>query len=89
MSVPARRRPALPEVSTYRVDISQAEVLAKAGLLRGTGRCFDLIDDRIDVAMVVDRRGLVSTSANFTNFVSGQLPAALPEPNTSNDWSRT
>ncbi|MEZ5373478.1 MAG: FAD:protein FMN transferase [Microthrixaceae bacterium] len=67
----------------------RAEVLAKAGLLRGTGRCFDLIDDRIDVAMVVDRRGLVSTSANFTNFVSGQLPAALPEPNTSNDWSRT
>lgn len=29
MSVPARRRPALPEISTYRVDISQAEVLAK------------------------------------------------------------
>ncbi|MEZ4381925.1 MAG: hypothetical protein R3A79_11310 [Nannocystaceae bacterium] len=29
MSVPARRRPALPEVSTYRVDIPQAEVLTR------------------------------------------------------------
>lgn len=48
-----------------------AEVLAKAVLLRGSGRAFDVIDDTTTYALTVDRRGEVRTTPGFRNFIGG------------------
>ncbi|MEY2453195.1 MAG: FAD:protein transferase [Acidimicrobiaceae bacterium] len=45
-----------------------AEVLAKAVLLRGTDRAFDLVDERQTAALVVDDRGDVLMSDGFAAF---------------------
>jgi FAD:protein FMN transferase len=49
----------------------QAEVLAKAVLLRGSRRAFDLIDGSGAVALVVDDRGGVRGSEGFDAFHRG------------------
>ncbi|MEZ5380740.1 MAG: FAD:protein FMN transferase [Microthrixaceae bacterium] len=56
----------------------RAEVLAKASLLRGSGRCFDLIDEHIDAALVVHRDGAMATTPNFDGYAARPLPASLP-----------
>jgi thiamine biosynthesis lipoprotein len=48
-----------------------AEVLAKAVLLRGSDRAFDVIDDTTAYALTVDHRGDVRTTAGFRNFIGG------------------
>jgi thiamine biosynthesis lipoprotein len=52
----------------------KAEVLAKAALLRGRARAFDLID-AATVGVVVDHSGLIDASNGFSKFLGG---AALP-----------
>ena len=49
----------------------QAEVLAKAVLLRGSRRAFDLIDGSGAVALIVDDRGHVRGSEGFEAFHRG------------------
>ena len=48
----------------------QAEVLAKAALLRGSDRAFDLLDGS-NASLVVDRDGAVSASAGLANYLGG------------------
>jgi thiamine biosynthesis lipoprotein len=50
-----------------------AEVLAKAVLLRGSGRAFDVLDVNAD-ALVVDRTGAVSTTPGLVAFLGGHVP---------------
>jgi thiamine biosynthesis lipoprotein len=51
----------------------RAEVLATAALLRGTSRCFDLLDGS-SAGLVVDHNGSVRTSERFAAF-TGAAPA--------------
>ena len=51
----------------------KAEVLAKASLLRGCARAFDLLDDSA-AALVVDHDGCVSTTDTFVTFTGGGPP---------------
>jgi len=54
-----------------------AEVLAKAALLRGTSRAFDLLD-ATTAALVVDHKGRVSATDSLSAFVGGHpLPTAI------------
>lgn len=48
-----------------------AEVLAKAVLLRGSDRAFDLIDDSDAFALTVDRDRNVRTTPRFRDFIGG------------------
>lgn len=52
----------------------QAEVLAKAALLRGVDRAFDLLDAGM-AALVVDHAGNVSVSDGFERFTGGAAVA--------------
>jgi thiamine biosynthesis lipoprotein len=47
----------------------QAEVLAKAALLRGRDRAFDLLDDTM-AGLVVDRHGAITASHTFSRFTA-------------------
>ena len=51
----------------------QAEVLAKAALLRGADRAFDLLIDGT-AGLVVGRDGTVHVSATFTTYTGGVAP---------------
>ena len=54
-----------------------AEVLAKAALLRGSSRAFDLLD-ATTAALVVDHKGRVSATDSLSAFVGGHpLPTAI------------
>ena len=56
-----------------------AEVLAKAVLLRGSDRPFDLVDGTGAVALAVGDDGAVMLSDGFTEFVGDQaVPASIP-----------
>ncbi len=58
-------------------DAWTAEVLAKAVLLRGSDRAFDLLEQNT-AALAVDRDGNVSASASLSAYLGGaQLPAVL------------
>ena len=52
-----------------------AEVLAKAALLRGSGRAFDIIADGVQ-ALTVDTHGVVRTTPGFAEFTGA---APLPD----------
>ena len=56
-----------------------AEVLAKAALLRGTERAFDLLDASM-AGLVVGHDGVVHVSDTFTSFSGGLIPAPLLIP---------
>jgi thiamine biosynthesis lipoprotein len=45
-----------------------AEVMAKAILLRGSRRAFDIVDDRIVQALTIDTAGVVRTTPGFRRF---------------------
>ena len=69
---PATGRPAESDVALATVIAGtawQAEVLAKAALLRGRERAFDLLDDTM-AGLVVDHEGHVTTSDTFTRFTT-------------------
>lgn len=53
-----------------------AEVLAKAVLLRGSQRAFDIVDDTVQ-ALTIDRDGAIRTTAGFTLFTGGTVPAGI------------
>jgi thiamine biosynthesis lipoprotein len=53
-----------------------AEVLAKAVLLRGSARAFDLMDGTPIEALAVDQAGRIVTSPGFTRFTGGVPLAA-------------
>jgi thiamine biosynthesis lipoprotein len=57
----------------------QAEVLAKAVLLRGSTRAFDVIDECRAQAMTVDRCRVVRATAGLRAYLGGtELPALIP-----------
>lgn len=47
-----------------------AEVMAKAILLRGSGRAFDIVDDRNVQALTIDVDGAVQTTPGFRQFTA-------------------
>jgi thiamine biosynthesis lipoprotein len=59
-----------------------AEVLAKAALLRGSGRAFDIIGDGVQ-ALTVDADGVVRTTPGFAEFTG-----ATPLPDGLGDLTR-
>ena len=65
-----------------------AEVLAKAVLLRGSTRAFDIVDDRSVQALTIDTAGVIRTTAGFQQFAGETpLPTALPGIQEDNDRS--
>jgi thiamine biosynthesis lipoprotein len=69
---PSTGRPAHTDVALATVVAGtawQAEVLAKAALLRGVERAFDLLDDSM-AGLVVDHAGRIVTSPNFARFAT-------------------
>jgi FAD:protein FMN transferase len=78
--------PATGEPSTSDLELTTvigaeawiAEVLAKAVLLRGSARAFDIIDDHEVQVLTVDTAGVVRTTRGFQLFVGGTpLPTQL------------
>jgi len=59
----------------------EAEVLAKAVLLRGTERAFDLLVPGRHAALIVDSDGCIRTSEGFEAFTEGPVPASLHPTN--------
>lgn len=58
-----------------------AEVMAKAVLLRGSVRAFDIIDDSRVQALTIDTSGAVRTTPGFQLFAGGTtLPTDINEP---------
>jgi thiamine biosynthesis lipoprotein len=75
---PATGAPSTSDVALASViggDTWMAEVLAKAALLRGVARAFDLLD-AAQAGLVVDHDGVVHVSATFTSFSGGVVPAS-------------
>ena len=77
---PSTGRPSTPDlelVSVIAGEAWMAEVLAKAVLLRGSVRAFDLLDEST-VAITVDHDGCITASAGFAGFLGGvPLPATI------------
>jgi thiamine biosynthesis lipoprotein len=72
---PATGQPSTSDLALATVIAGEAwiaEVLAKAILLRGSQRAFDLVD-ATTAALVVDHAGRVTTSASFSRYV-GDVP---------------
>jgi thiamine biosynthesis lipoprotein len=72
---PATGTPSATDVDQVTVIAAQAwraEVMAKAVLLRGRARAFDLIDDRIDQALLVDHHGLVAATSGLAAYLGGR-----------------
>jgi thiamine biosynthesis lipoprotein len=60
-----------------------AEVMAKAVLLRGSARAFDIVDDTRVQALTIDDSGDVRTTPGFARFVGDMpLPAQLNQRRT-------
>lgn len=75
---PATGAPSTSDVALATViggDAWMAEVLAKAALLRGVDRAFDLLD-QTQAGLVVDHDGVVHVSPTFTSFSGGVLPTS-------------
>lgn len=75
---PSTGAPSTSDVALATVvggSASTAEVLAKAALLRGLDRAFDLLDDA-HAGLVVGHDGVVVVSPTFTDFTGGALPAS-------------
>ena len=61
-----------------------AEVLAKAVLLRGSVRAFDIVDDDHVQALTIDSGGAIRTTPGFQLFAGAiPLPTTLHRPTTS------
>lgn len=63
--------------SVIAAEAWEAEVLAKAVLLRGTERAFDLLVPGRHAALIVDRDGNIRTSEGFAAFTGGTVPTQL------------
>jgi thiamine biosynthesis lipoprotein len=61
-----------------------AEVLAKAVLLRGSVRAFDIVDDTHVQALTIDKVGVIRTTPGFQLFAGAiPLPTSLHRPTNS------
>jgi FAD:protein FMN transferase len=73
---PATGAPSTSDVALATViggDAWTSEVLAKAVLLRGVDRAFDLLDGA-QAGLVVGHDGVVHVSTSFVNFSGGVVP---------------
>jgi len=58
-----------------------AEVLAKAVLLRGAERAFDIVDPRVAQALTVDAEGIVRTTPGLATYLGDAVaPVSIPVP---------
>ena len=77
---PTTGRPSTSDLTHASVIAGRAwiaEVLAKAVLLRGSGRAFDIVPAGVE-ALTVDDRGLVAATDHLTDYTGGApLPEAL------------
>jgi FAD:protein FMN transferase len=65
-----------------------AEVLAKAVILRGARRAFDLLDPSVADALVVDRHGNIDATEGFAAYTgSVGVPLRLKLPDSPQAWS--
>ncbi len=70
----------LTQVSVIAAEAWQAEVLAKAVLLRGTARAFDLIEPGVDV-LAIDRAGNLHTTPGLSAYLgTAVLPSSISRP---------
>jgi thiamine biosynthesis lipoprotein len=67
----------------------RAEVLAKAVLLRGAARSFDLVDERWVAAMTVNVDGTVATTPNFVDYAAQAPKRTLTERATTTDRNQS
>ncbi|HEY4331348.1 MAG TPA: FAD:protein FMN transferase, partial [Ilumatobacteraceae bacterium] len=68
---PSTREPSHSDLALASVvagEAWEAEVYAKAVLLRGSGRAFDLLDDAVQ-ALTVDHSGLVASTGGLQAFI--------------------
>jgi FAD:protein FMN transferase len=63
----------LSHVTVIAGEASTAEILAKAVLLRGTARAFDILEPGVE-ALIVDHFGDVSATTGFAAFLGGAAP---------------
>jgi thiamine biosynthesis lipoprotein len=78
---PATGEPSTSDLSLAAVVSGEgwtSEVLAKAELLRGSARVFDLVGGTAAEALAVTVGGRVLTTPGLTAFVSGAVPARVP-----------
>jgi thiamine biosynthesis lipoprotein len=77
---PSTGRPSTSDLTHATVVAGQAwvaEVLAKAVLLRGSGRAFDVVPAGVE-ALTVDAHGAVAATDRFTDYTGGaRIPEAL------------
>lgn len=66
--------------SVIAAEAWEAEVLAKAVLLRGSARAFDLLVPGKHAALIVDRQGVVTVSEDFANFGGRPRSSLVPRP---------
>lgn len=66
--------------SVIAAEAWEAEVLAKAVLLRGSTRAFDLLVPGRHAALIVDRRGTVTLSDDFAAFGGRLSESPVPRP---------
>ena len=85
---PATGRPSdtdLTQVSVVAGEAWQAEVLAKAVLLRGAARAFDIIEPGVDV-LAIDSDGRFHATPGLSAYLGDAvLPAAIPLPHVAVD----
>jgi thiamine biosynthesis lipoprotein len=77
---PATGRPSTSDLTQATVLAGQAwvaEIMAKAVLLRGSGRAFDILPAGVE-ALTVDDRGAVAVTAHITDYTGGtRVPEVL------------
>lgn len=67
-------------MSVIAAEAWQAEVLAKAVLLRATARAFDLIEPGVDV-LAIDRAGNLHTTPGLSAYLgTAVLPSSISRP---------
>jgi thiamine biosynthesis lipoprotein len=80
---PATGEPSASDLELATVIAAEAwaaEVLAKAVLLRGSVRAFDIVDDRHVQVLTIDNAGVIRTTPGFQRFIGGTpLPTELNE----------
>jgi FAD:protein FMN transferase len=78
---PATGRPSTSDLELTTVIAGEAwvaEVMAKAVLLRGSARAFDIVDDSVVQVLTIDAMGAVHTTPGFQVFAgSTPLPVAV------------
>ena len=88
---PATGAPSASDLNLASIVTAEAwlaEVLAKAVLLRGSARAFDLIDPGVAQALTVDADGVVRTTAGFADYLGGvHPPTSIPVPSREGELS--